>query len=218
MPQWGNTDDTANSVLWGVGQYKQTVNTANRDAFFGNTTANAYFDGVTVGQYGMDVNEARAARASGLPRAAHAGYVVRTEGQGGRAGRVSYEVLVAHSSITSDAADDAVLPDLAILFLTQPADATANGDDDEVATFTVSTATVPPGGTVTYLWQYTTDPGNTASFATTAAVSGFAGQTTTTLSVNANTIADGTLVRVIASATGAANVTSDSALLTVTGA
>ena len=42
---------------------------------------------------------------------AHAGWVVRTEGSGGRAGRVQYETLVAMSSIASDASDDTVLPD-----------------------------------------------------------------------------------------------------------
>ena len=55
--------------------------------------------------------------------AAHAGWVLRTEGTGGRAGRVQYEVLVAMGSLgaqtsaygtaatTSDASDDLVLPD-----------------------------------------------------------------------------------------------------------
>lgn len=47
-------------------------------------------------------------RARGI---AHAGWVVRTEGTGGRAGRVHYETLVAMSSISGDASDDAVLPD-----------------------------------------------------------------------------------------------------------
>jgi hypothetical protein len=42
---------------------------------------------------------------------AHAGWVRRTVGSGGRAGRVHYEVLVAGSSITNDAADDAQLPE-----------------------------------------------------------------------------------------------------------
>ncbi len=54
---------------------------------------------------------------------AHAGWVLRTEGTGGRAGRVQYETLVAMGSLgaqtaafgtpasVSDAADDAVLPD-----------------------------------------------------------------------------------------------------------
>ena len=42
---------------------------------------------------------------------AHAGWVVRTEGSGGRAGRVQYETLVAMGSIGSDGSDDTVLPD-----------------------------------------------------------------------------------------------------------
>jgi hypothetical protein len=41
----------------------------------------------------------------------HAGWNIRTEGTGGRAGRVQYETLVAMGSITSDASDDAQLPD-----------------------------------------------------------------------------------------------------------
>jgi hypothetical protein len=55
--------------------------------------------------------------------AAHAGWVLRTEGTGGRAGRVQYEVLVAMGSLgaqsaaygtpasVADASDDLVLPD-----------------------------------------------------------------------------------------------------------
>ena len=42
---------------------------------------------------------------------AHAGWVVRTVGSGGRAGRVTYETLVAMGSIATDAADDTILPD-----------------------------------------------------------------------------------------------------------
>lgn len=41
----------------------------------------------------------------------HAGWVVRTVGSGGRAGRVQYETLVAMGSIATDASDDTVLPD-----------------------------------------------------------------------------------------------------------
>jgi len=42
---------------------------------------------------------------------AHAGWNKRTAGSGGRAGRVHYETLVAGSSISGDAADDAKLPE-----------------------------------------------------------------------------------------------------------
>lgn len=41
----------------------------------------------------------------------HAGWVIRTDGTGGRAGRTQYETLVAMGSITSDASDDNQLPD-----------------------------------------------------------------------------------------------------------
>lgn len=40
----------------------------------------------------------------------HAGWVVRTEGTGGRAGRVSYETLVAMGSMTADGSEDTILP------------------------------------------------------------------------------------------------------------
>jgi hypothetical protein len=42
---------------------------------------------------------------------AHTGWVVRTEGTGGRAGRVQYEVLVAGGIVTDNNNDDATLPD-----------------------------------------------------------------------------------------------------------
>ena len=42
---------------------------------------------------------------------AHAGWVIRTEGTGGRAGRVQYETLVAMGSMSTDGSDDNVLPD-----------------------------------------------------------------------------------------------------------
>jgi len=41
----------------------------------------------------------------------HAGWVVRTVGTGGRAGRVQYETLVAMGTITGDGTDDSILPD-----------------------------------------------------------------------------------------------------------
>jgi hypothetical protein len=41
----------------------------------------------------------------------HAGWVLRTEGTGGRAGRVQYETLVAMGSMSTDGSDDNVLPD-----------------------------------------------------------------------------------------------------------
>ena len=47
---------------------------------------------------------------SGVHHAAHAGWVRRTVGTGGRAGRVTFETLVAMGSIAGDASDDSVIP------------------------------------------------------------------------------------------------------------
>lgn len=104
MAQWGNTDDAANSVIWA----NTTLNvTANQAELFGNTTANAIVTNVEVGVFGVSTDEMNSANASSEASAvAHAGWVLRTEGTGGRAGRVQYETLVAMSSITGDAADD----------------------------------------------------------------------------------------------------------------
>jgi hypothetical protein len=44
-------------------------------------------------------------------KATHAGWVLRTVGTGGRAGRVTTETIVAMGSMNSDADDDTVLPD-----------------------------------------------------------------------------------------------------------
>ncbi len=57
MSQWKNDDSAANSVLWGVSGYKVVANAANRNAFFGNTTADALITGITVGQFGVDTTE-----------------------------------------------------------------------------------------------------------------------------------------------------------------
>lgn len=114
----GKNDNVSNSTLWAVSSVKLTPNSTNQSALFGNTTANAFIGGATVGQFGAD-NAEVANAALGI---SHAGWVLRTEGTGGRAGRVQYETLVAMSSLGStntvygtpavvpDASDDTVLP------------------------------------------------------------------------------------------------------------
>jgi len=69
---------------------------------FGNTTADAFVTGVTTGVFGVDAAESAAARSTrgSVPP----GWVLRTEGSGGRAGRVTHETL-ACTGITGDATD-----------------------------------------------------------------------------------------------------------------
>lgn len=217
MSQWNKNDAASNSVSWAADNViANGGNTSlTQTTLFGNTSASpAVKSGVSIGQFGVSVGEQAATRAEGNERPAHAGWVLRTVGTGGRTGRVQYETLVAMGSITGDA-EDTVFEDYTISITTQPSAASANSTADEQATFTV-VATSVPTTSLTYLWQYTTDPGNTETYATTVAVSGFADQTTATLTVDANTIADGTLVRAQVSATGADTVNSDGAELTVT--
>lgn len=216
MTSWGNTDDAANSVYYAPAQFNKTANTTNRDALFGNTTADAFVTGAKVGQFGVSTAETQALRDGANTKVAHAGWNLRIEGTGGRAGRVQMETLVAMGSLTGDAADDAVIPDYKLRVTTQPANASGNSTANESKTFTVAARSTPTGATLGYLWQYTSTPGNTSTWTTTAAVSGFSNQTTATLTVNSAVIANGTLVRALVSTTGAANAVSDAATLTVT--
>lgn len=111
MPLWRNTDDAANSAIFAASQVGKAPDATNQADLFGNTTADAFITGVTVGQFGVDTTEQQVARNGGTPRPAHAGWVLRTEGSGGRSGRIQYETLVAFGSLTGDAADDTPLPD-----------------------------------------------------------------------------------------------------------
>lgn len=64
MAQWGNVDNAANSVLWAVAGFNKTANSTTRTAFFGNTTADAYYTGATIGQFGADTTEVTVANGS----------------------------------------------------------------------------------------------------------------------------------------------------------
>lgn len=198
MAQWGNTDDAANSVLWAVSQLNKPANTANQTDLFGNTTADAFVTGTVKGQYGVDVGEAQAARAGADTKAAHAGWVLRTEGTGGRAGRVHNEVLVAMASIGGDA-EDTAFADYAVIIGTNPSNKTGSAGGNVSNTFTVAATTTPTGGSLSYLWYYSTD---NATFNTTVGVSGFSGQTTATLTANAATLAANVWVKAVVSAGG----------------
>ena len=205
MAQWGNTDDAANSVLWGVTQLNKTANTDNQTALFGNTTADAFVTGTTIGQYGVDTQEAQANGAF-----AHSGWVLRTEGSGGRAGRVMTEVLVAGGSyFTNDASDDAVIPDYTLTITSQPSDASGNTTAAEEVTFTVAAASVPAGATLAYAWTY-------ANGDSLQAGANVGNTTQTTLTVNTGVETANADFKVTVSTTGADDVVSSNATLTIT--
>lgn len=116
-----------------AGKYSTVISAAtNSTTFLSNTasgsglTANIRFgvESVTVSNPGEDYNQATVGATvtgNGISSAAvtvtldgqdgtntggHAGWVIRKEGSGGRAGRVQIETLVAMGSMTGDGADD----------------------------------------------------------------------------------------------------------------
>jgi len=205
MAQWGNTDDAANSVLWAVSQLNKTANAANRTALFGNTTANAFVTNATVGQFGAGVQEVQA-----NGDLTHSGWILRTEGTGGRAGRVTHEVLVAGGyTFIPDADDDAILPDYVIRITTQPSNATANTTAEEEATFTVVATSKPTGANLVYSWTY-------ANGDTIAAGANVGTTTLPTLTVNSAVQTTNASFKVLVSTVGGANATSANATLTIT--
>ena len=86
MSSWTNKDEAAGAPLWGLAYIKKTPSSANRTDLFGDTTADNFITGVTMGLF----NYADGEVADG---AAHAGWNLKITGSGGRAGRVQHETL-----------------------------------------------------------------------------------------------------------------------------
>jgi hypothetical protein len=79
MSQWKMDDSAANSVNWAVAQFKTTPNTANRDAFYGNTTVDSFVTGATVGIFAVDATEI------GVTNGSIVSYTITNNGSGYRA-------------------------------------------------------------------------------------------------------------------------------------
>lgn len=198
MALWGTLDQADNAP-------KYTTTAAD-----GNKGSDDF--GTTV--FGVDPAESQAARAAGTP-VSH-GWVHRTTGTGGRAGRVFQETLVAMSSqgsITSDA-EDAAFPDYAISITTQPSDVAVTGNADAV--FTVAAVTAPTGGTLAYQWEVSTNGGT--SWVNSTAAGGTTSATLTVVSSDGDYVDTNQFRCVVSETTGTAgtnDVTSSAAVLSV---
>jgi hypothetical protein len=211
MPAWGNYDNAANTPLWSTAAVKVAPTADNTANLFQNITQGYWEDAlpnggdrlanVAIGVFGVDANEADVNK-----KGAHTGWVLRTVGAGGRAGRVTQEVLVAMNTIQSDG-DSPVYPDATITISSQPVGNTANTDLGNTATFSV-TASITEGNTaapLTYQWfgSSTIDGTYDAVSDGTPANTTYSGATTDTLEVTATfTDADDWYYRVVVSATG----------------
>lgn len=148
MSSWGNYDTAANTPLWAAMQVKRTPDTANQTAFFDNTTPDAFIPGQTIGLFGVDAQEAI------VNHGAHTGWVMRSVGSGGRAGRVQEEILVAMAIIKLDS-DGQVYPNVSITF-GGPSNQTVLANTGNANTAIFNSAITLKGNTsatLTYQWQ-----------------------------------------------------------------
>lgn len=222
MPSWGNKDAAANAPYWAVNS--TIVNAANTKIaasaptaenvakLYANTTADVYTVGETIGLFAVDTQEA-AVRGT-----THSGWVLKTTGSGGRAGRVQEEVLVAISSFTTLDGDAQVYANVKItLTSTTTATVIANTSGSNTASLLVTpTLTGNTSAALTYQWQVNSGGtwGNVAD--NTPANTTYTGATSNTLVIiPTNTDANGYKYRVIVTA-AAQGVTATSANSTVT--
>jgi hypothetical protein len=210
MSLYGKSDAASNVSVVVVSNVQKTPNTANRTALFGNTTADAFVTGATVGIFGADKAEVQASRAGANTKVVAPGWVLRTEGSGGRAGRVQNETL-AVVRLTSDASDDSVLVDYKLRIDTQPSAATGDASNNDIVTFSVVGNSTPTGATLTYVWQKY----NGSAFANLSNAGAYSNTTTATLSVLANTASNAEIYRVRVAATGANAIFSSNAVITI---
>lgn len=213
----GNYDSAANTPLWAAASVNKAPTAVNAAALYENASAGDYVTGATIGVFAVDQNEA------GVNGNVVPGWVLRTTGSGGRAGRVTQETLsVVASFRTDNNADDAEYPDTSVVVTTQPTGRQyfySNSTFSNTASFTVAVDAKPNNAAVTYLWQYNSADG-ALGWTTIRNGSGLSlsntvvtGNTTDTLTVAANTIfsCNTTVYRAVITATPPAGITNATA-------
>ena len=99
MSLWKSTDANTSAPLFVLSQLNVEQTQTNMNVAYGNNTTGAFFSGSNVGVFGVDTTEQGV---TANPHGGHAGWVIRTAGTGGRAGRVHVETIVAMGSMTGD--------------------------------------------------------------------------------------------------------------------
>jgi hypothetical protein len=225
MPSWGNNDNAANAPYWAVNSTiinatdtkinASAPTAANVALLYQNTTPDVYTTDETIGLFAVDAFEADV-----NDEVAHSGWVLRTVGSGGRAGRVQQEVLIATGIITDNTSP--IYPDATITISSQPGSNTANLTVGNTATFRV-TASITEGNTaapLTFQWQRSATIGGSyvnVVNATPANTTYTGGTTAALVVIPTFTDADNNYYRVVINATGteATAVTSTPAKLDV---
>ena len=92
MSSWTKASTAAGSPLWAATMLNVAPSSANRTSLYQNTSANTFISGATNGLFNYSASETQSGQV------AHSGWVLKTTGSGGRAGRVSYQTLVCLTS------------------------------------------------------------------------------------------------------------------------
>ncbi len=92
MSSWTKADSAAGAPLWAAAQLNVAPSTSNRTSLYQNASANTFITGATHGLFNYTTSETQSGKI------AHTGWVLKTTGSGGRAGRVSYTTLVCLTS------------------------------------------------------------------------------------------------------------------------
>jgi hypothetical protein len=227
MSSWGNNDNAANAPYWavnstivnavGVKASAAAPTAANVALLYGNTTADVYTTGETIGLFGVDGQEADV-NGNGT---VHTGWVLKTTGSGGRAGRIQQEVLVALSEMKSDG-DGQQYPNVSIT-LVSPSNATvaSSSSNANSVAFTVGTTLAGnTSATLGYQWQVNSNTGalgwtNVAN--STPTNTSYIGGTTATLLVYPKTAAANAFVfrAIVTAADQGVSATSANAIITI---
>jgi hypothetical protein len=201
-----NYDNSANVPLWAAATVNRTPDSANAVSLFNNTTADAFITGQTIGVFGVDDSEASTNHTG-------SGWIKRVVGSGGRAGRITQEILSTSTSMSLDS-EDVIYKDTLITITTQPSNGSAISGTGNTITYSV-VASGTGSAPLNYYWQF-----NNGSVWANTSTGGtlFTGNTSSTLTANALTTTANTYkVRVVVNAngTGAAAVTSANANITI---
>jgi len=92
MSSWTNADSAAGAPLWAAAQLNVAPSTGNRTSLYENATPDTFISGATHGLFNYDTTETQSGKI------AHTGWVLKTTGSGGRAGRDQYTTLVCLTS------------------------------------------------------------------------------------------------------------------------
>ncbi len=100
MSLWNSTDANTGAPKFAVASGLGI--SANGNQLYGNTQVGAFKSNLAIGVFGVSASEASNTQFGGA-NTTHAGWVLRTVGQGGRAGRIFYETLVAGGNVSAEA-------------------------------------------------------------------------------------------------------------------